>query len=120
MIKCTLSMQIRFTETYKSLERPDGNGKLAFLDISSNVNGNLKIKGHWYQMSTDNVETLNCHSCAPLQHQQNLIKRTFHQIFTVTSDLKNNKEALINQDKISGQETSKWSTSIINEKNLPR
>ena len=51
-----------------TLEKPNGSGDLACLDLNINVNEDKKFSCHWYQKSGDTGIILNCSSFAPLQH----------------------------------------------------
>ena len=69
-----------------TLERVNKEGNLAFRDINVNVSSKSNITCHWYQKSTDAGITLNFRSCAPLQHQKNVIQGTVHRVFNATSN----------------------------------
>ena len=71
----SLHKNLQFT-----LETPNGSGDMAFIDLNINLNEDRKISCHCYQKSTDTGIILNFRSCAPLQHNRNVILGTVHRI----------------------------------------
>ena len=108
----SLHKNLQFT-----LETPNGNGDLAFLDLNINLNEDRKISCHWYQKSTDTGIILNFRSCALLQHKRNVIQGTVHRIFNATSDWQSFDVAFKKNQDIwtENQHPTAWSSSIVNE-----
>ena len=72
-----------------TIENPDSNGDLAFLDLNINVDSRKKVTCGWYQKPTDTGTILNFRSCAPLQYKRNVVEGTVHRIFRSTSTWEN-------------------------------
>ena len=66
-----------------TIENPDSNGDLAFLDLNINVDSRKKVTCGWYQKPTDTGTILIFRSCAPLQYKRNVVEGTVHRIFEV-------------------------------------
>ena len=108
----SLHKNLQFT-----LETPNGSVDLVFLDLNINVNEDRKISCHWCQKSTDTGIILNFRSCAPLQHERNVVQGTVHRIFNATSDWQAFDVALKKNQMIwtENQYPTEWSSSIVNE-----
>ena len=68
-----LHIKLEFT-----MEIPDENDNLAFLDMNINVNER-------YKKPTDTGVVLNFCSCAPIQIKKNIVEVTVHRVFRSTS-----------------------------------
>ena len=108
----SLHKNLQFT-----LETPNGNGNLAFLNLNIKLNEARKISCHWYQKSTDTGIILNFRSCASLQRKRNVIQGNVHTIFNATSDWRSFDVALKKNQEIwtEKQYPTEWSSSIVNE-----
>ena len=62
-----------------TLEKVNMEGNLAFHQINVNVSSKSNITCHWYQKPTETEIILNFRSCAPLQHNKNVIQGTVHR-----------------------------------------
>ena len=77
-----------------TLEKPDNQGSLAFLDLKVNVNPQKKVTNGWYQIPTDTTTVLNFRIRAPLQYKRNVIEGTVHRFTKSTSTWEKFNEAL--------------------------
>ena len=82
--KNTLHRKLKFT-----MEKPDKNGNLAFLEMNINVNSWKEINCEWYKKPNDTGVVLNFRSCAPIQHKKNIVEGTVHRVFKSTSTWQN-------------------------------
>ena len=60
----SLHKNLQFT-----LETPNANGNLTFIDLNLSINDETQISCHSYQKFTDTAINLNFPSCARLQHK---------------------------------------------------
>ena len=98
-----------------TLEKPNGRGDLAFLDLNINLQEDRKISCLWYQKSTDTGINLNFRSCVPLQHKRNVIQGTVYRIFNATSDWQPFDVALKKYQEIWTE--NQYPTAVIGIKN---
>ena len=77
-----------------TIETPNTNGKLAFLDVQINIDKSKKISCGWYQKPTDTGTILIFRSCAPLQYKRSVIEGTVHRVFRSTSTWKEYDKAM--------------------------
>ena len=68
-----------------TIETPNTNGTLAFLDLQISIDKSRKISCGWYQKPTDTGTILSFRSCAPLQNKRSVIEGTVHRVFRSTS-----------------------------------
>ena len=85
----TLHRKLEFT-----IEKPNENGNLAFLDMNININGCRKINYEWYEKPTDTGVVLNFRSYARIQHKKIIVEGTVHRVFRRTSIWQNVDKAL--------------------------
>ena len=98
-----------------TIENPDSNGDLAFLDLKINVDSRKKVTCGWYQKPTDTGTILKFRSCAPLQYKRNVVEGTVHRIFRSTSTWENFDKAMkINKEQwVDNQYPEKWSDGVV-------
>ena len=68
-----------------TIETPNKNENLAFLDLQINIEKSRKIGCGCYQKPTDTGTILNFRSCAPLQYKRSVIEGNVHRVFRSTS-----------------------------------
>ena len=85
----TLHRKLEFT-----MEKPNENGNLAFLDMNININDCKEINYEWYEKPTDTGVVLNFRSCARIQHKKNTVEGNVHRVFRSTSIWQNVDKAL--------------------------
>ena len=83
-----------------TLETTDDKNSLPFLDMSINVQPEGDIFCTWYQKPSDTGTTLNCRSCAPLQHKKSIIQGTIHRLFRATRNWEAFNEVLTKNEEI--------------------
>ena len=64
-----------------TIETPNTNEKLAFLNLQISIDKSRKINCGWYQKPTDTGGLLNFRSCALLQYKRSVIEGTAHRVF---------------------------------------
>ena len=76
----TLHQNLKFT-----LETPDENNSIAFLDMKVVRNPNGQLSSQWYRKETDTGVLLNFHSLSPDLYKRSLVSGMVHRIFMTTS-----------------------------------
>ena len=72
-----------------TIETPNTNGNLAFLNLQISIDKSRKISSGWYQKPTDTGTILNFRSCALLQYKRSLIEELFTGFSAVSQHGKN-------------------------------
>ena len=67
-----------------TIEKPNTNGKLAFLDLKISIDKSRKNNCGWCQKPTDTRTILNFTGCA-LRNKRNVVEGTVHLVFRSTS-----------------------------------
>ena len=95
-----------------TIETPNTNGTLAFLDIQISIDKSRKISCGWYQKPTDTGTILNFRSCAPLQYKRSVIEGTVHRVLRSTSAWEEYDKAMkINREQwLDNQYPESWSS----------
>ena len=97
-----------------TIETPNTNGTLAFLDLQISIDKSKKINCGWYQKPTDTGTILNFRSCAPLQYKRSVIEGTVHRVFRSTSTWEEYDKAMkINREQwLDNQYPESWSSRV--------
>ena len=97
-----------------TIETPNTNGELAFLDLEISIDKSRKISCGWYQKSTDTGTILNFRSCAPIQYKRSVIEGTVHRVFRSTSTWEEYDKAMkINREQwLDKQYPESWSSWV--------
>ena len=95
-----------------TIETPNTNGTLAFLDLQISIDKSKKISCGWYQKPTDTGTILNFGSCAPLQYKRSVIEGTVHRVFRSTSTWEEYDKAMkiIREQWLDNQYPESWSS----------
>ena len=72
-----------------TIETPNTNGNLAFLNLQISIDKSRKISSGWYQKPIDTGTILNFRSCALLQYKRSLIEELFTGFSAVSQHGKN-------------------------------
>ena len=104
-----LHQRLQFT-----IETPNTNGKVAFIDLQISIDKSRKISCGWYQKPKDSGTILNFRSCAPLQYKRTVIEGTVHRLFRSTSTWEEyNKAMKINREQwLDNQYPESWSLRV--------
>ena len=97
-----------------TIETPNTNEKLAFLDLEISIDKSRKISCGWYQKPTDTGSILIFRSCAPLQYKRSVIKGTVHRVFRSTSTWEEYDKAMkINREQwLDNQYPESWLSRV--------
>ena len=97
-----------------TIETPNTNGTLEFLDLQTIIDKSRKISCWWYQKPTDTGTILNFRSCAPLQYKRSVIQGTVHRVFRSTSTWEEYHKAMkINREQwLDNQYPESWSSRV--------
>ena len=97
-----------------TIETPNTNRKLAFLDLQTSIDKSRKINRGWYQKPTDTGTILNFGSFAPLQYKRSVIEGTVHWFFCSTSNWEEYDKAMkINREQwLDNQYPESWSAPV--------
>ena len=85
----TLHMKLEFT-----MEKPNENVNLDFLDMNTNVNSCRESNCEMYKKPTSTGVVLNFRSCAPIPTMKNIVEVIVHRVFRSTSTSRNVDKAL--------------------------
>ena len=108
----TLHRKLEFT-----MEKPDKNDNIAFLDMDMKVKSCKEINCEWYKKPTDTGVVLNMRSCAPIQIKMKIVEGTVHRDFTSTSIWQIFYRSLKENENIwqKNQYPESWTSKIIND-----
>ena len=97
-----------------TIERPNINGKLAFLDLQFSIDKSRKFNCGWYQKPTDTGTKLNFRSRAPLQYKRSVIEGAVHRVSRSTSTWEKYENAMkINREQwLDNQYPESWLSRV--------